>query len=567
VAGLLTFLPTWDEPYAEDDYLFLEAITRPDAPPPLSYFWREGVMDHHYRPLSDPLFFALVHGIFGSRPVGYHLFLTVLHILAGWFLYCLGRRLGVGATGATIAALLFVTRDFLFPSHIWASGVSDIGSAMFALASLAAHARSLEVGGVRYRVLAAALTLLAVLTKETAVVLIVLHLLLAAYFASCRPASAFAQAVPRSRRGFTAALIRAVAPFFLVAAPIAIAQVTRAEFEEAYGRRLYAMEVGWHTVERLPMYLVWSLAAVKEIFEGAIARAVASGVVYGGIVLLFVAAARARGRRTLRRSSPASAGVARDAAIGDSSDARSTRWVLAGGLAALAFVVAISPALLAAKRILTNYLAVAGVVPCLLVGCAAAAAFRSRGPIRRAGAGLAIGLLLLGPLLVGAKDKGRIEPGGWVRLDRSRVLAHVANAAAGSLVPHPGPGARIVIFGATEYDLRVLGDPRGEGFGVQQVLASALRVRYGRSDLETLSLPPIDRSPPQVFGLVLGLMRDRPQATHVLATTMRAHATEPQTHDVTALVRAASGPAGSPQTLEEALQEAFRVEKPASADD
>jgi hypothetical protein len=567
VLGLLTFLPTWDEPYAEDDYLFLEAITRPGAPPPHSYFWREGVMDHHYRPLSDPLFFALVHGIFGSGPVGYHVFLTAFHVLAAWFLYSLGRRLGAGSTGAAMAALLFVTRDSLFPSHIWASGVSDVGSAMFALASLAAHARSLEVGGVRYRVLAAALTLLAVLTKETAVVLVVLHLLLAAYFATCRPESAFARASAPSRRRLTAALVRAIGPFILVAVPIAVAQVTSAEFEEAYGKRLYAMAVGGHTIERLPMYLVWSLAAVKEIFDGAIARVAASGVVYGGIVLLLVAAARAGGRRTPRRAPPASTGVGRDGTIGDSAGARSARRVLVGGIAALAFVAAISPALLAPKRLLTNYLAIAGAVPCLLVGSAAAAAFRSRGPIRSVGIGLGLGLLLLGPFLVGAKDRGRLQPGGWVRLDRSRALAHVANAVAGSLVPRPEPRARFLIFGATEYDLPVLGDPRGEGFGVQQVLASALRVRYGRSDLETLSLPPIDRSPPEVFGLVFGLMRDRTRETYVLATALRSHAREPQIRDLTARTRAASGPGGSPRMLQEALQEAFRVEKPAEADD
>ena len=37
--------------------------------------------------------------------------------------------------------------------------------------------------------------------------------------------------------------------------------------------------------------------------------------------------------------------------------------------------------------------------------------------------------------------------------------------------------------------MRVLGDPRNEGFGPQQVLASAIRVESGRYDLEVLSLP------------------------------------------------------------------------------
>jgi hypothetical protein len=65
-------------------------------------------------------------------------------------------------------------------------------------------------------------------------------------------------------------------------------------------------------------------------------------------------------------------------------------------------------------------------------------------------------------------------------------------------------------------DVRVLGDPRGAGFGPQQVLASAIRVRYGRDDLEVLSLPPVDRSPPAAFDAVHALLMERPETTRVI---------------------------------------------------
>ena len=40
----LTWFPTWDEPYAEDDFLYLEAHVGADWPTLLGYFAHEGVM-------------------------------------------------------------------------------------------------------------------------------------------------------------------------------------------------------------------------------------------------------------------------------------------------------------------------------------------------------------------------------------------------------------------------------------------------------------------------------------------------------------------------------------------
>jgi hypothetical protein len=129
-----------------------------------------------------------------------------------------------------------------------------------------------------------------------------------------------------------------------------------------------------------------------------------------------------------------------------------------------------------------------------------------------------LAVLASGPVLVIAKDRGRLASGGWVRTDRARQMARVVDQLARDVEPAAG-SAQILMFGALDYDLRVLGDPRGRGFGQQQVLASAVRVRYGRDDLEVLSLPAIDRSPVDVFGVVLALITERPGLTHVVATS------------------------------------------------
>jgi len=469
-ALVLVWIPTWDAPYAEDDYLFLDAVTGATVDDLAGYLTGEGVMDHHYRPLTDPLAFAALRAAFGTWPGGYHLLLLGLHGLSALLVARIAGRLGLGVLGAGVAALLYVTRDLSFPSLVWASGLSDVLSATLALGAVALFLGG-RAGGRTVRVVLAGVCLVgAQLAKELAVVTLGLLVLVECV----RPGGA-----GLTGRGVLRALA-AVAPYAVAAVPIAVVQWRMARFDEAGGQALYALSFGPHVLTSWGIYLLWSVVGVAELHATTLARGLAVLVGAGTVVVV-----------ALRR--------------------RGLPGLVPAGL--LWFTLAIAPALLAENRVHTSYLALAAVGPVL----ALAALLTREGGMRlpRSGAILLTGLVVISAGLVHLKDRGVLASGGWVDPVRAERMHRVVTSLVDE-VPDPPPGARMVIFGGLGYDLRVLGDPRRAGFGVQQVLPSAIRAVYGRRDLDALSLPPVVASAPGVFDLVIGLVREDPIRVRVV---------------------------------------------------
>ncbi len=521
-AAAITWFPTWDEPYAEDDYLFLEAVDGKSPGELLQYFWREGVMDHHYRPLSDPLFFAFVETLFGRSAFGYHALLMLLHVFSGLFIYRVACLIRMHPWAGVAAALFYVTRDFSFPSFIWASGISDVGSAVLALASLRFFGHWCLDGLRRDRLLSIFFFVCSILTKETAIVVIGLYVLLFL-------ALDHRKIIPAARRSGRPLFVRlavAIWPFLAIGLPLAIAQFTGARFEEEYGRRLYMLSPGLHMIRTWPSYLLWSLVAIREQLP---IRGVYLAVALIGGGAFVVALWRTVRAFASRRMVGGATGLVLFALV----------W----------FTVAIFPALLAPDRVLTNYLAIAAVGPALMLGAAFVAALRTQQVALRVLVGIVgTALLVAGPVVGHLKAADRLDSGGWVNLTKARRMAAVLEELATETLPNPATNARIIVLGALEYDLRVLGNPRGEQFGIQQVFASALRVRYGRTDIESLSLPGLSDATPEVLNIVLTVMHTEPQTTHVIDTSG-------ETRDVSALVRGVIDRGGDHRALARALAE------------
>lgn len=490
-AVAITWFPTWDEPYAEDDFLYLEAHVGADWPTLLGYLVREGVMDHHYRPLADPFFFAMLDRTSGLNPVGYHFALLSCLTLTGILLFYLALQLQLSVPAAALAALIYVSRDFSYPSLVWASGFSDIGSALLGLASVAAFVRWLNRGRARDRALAVVLFGLALVTKETVIALVGLYPLVWVYL----------RGIPSRTRGSThsfGGLLRATVPFLALGMPLTAIQLTRARFDQAFGEALFAWHPGFDSFLIWPAYAVWSVIGVRELVA-------ATGLFTAVVVSSY-------------------AGLAGWAAIGVRGARRRTSRPGILGLGIGWFFIAIAPLLLAPSRALTNYVAIAAVGPCLVLGTALASMGGAGRPLRRRIAwALAAVILGSGPLLVHLKDRGRIHTGGWVSSVKAREMNRVVEALVSEVLPDPAPDGRLLVFGATAYDIRVLGDPRGRGFGGKPLLASALRVHYGRKDLEVWSLPRVDQLSAVTLTWVHGFFRDRPAATYLITTTGSVH--------------------------------------------
>lgn len=131
----------------------------------------------YYRPLVMT-FFALIRHTAGAAPAWFHLGAIAVHLVAVYLTYQLARELTNDGTMAALAAAIFGLHPTKLESVAWISGVSDSLCVVFVLACVLVYLRwkkSGAAGHVPWSSLV--LLLLAVLSKELAVVVPVLVLL------------------------------------------------------------------------------------------------------------------------------------------------------------------------------------------------------------------------------------------------------------------------------------------------------------------------------------------------------------------------------------------------------
>jgi hypothetical protein len=193
----------------------------------------------HFRPISA-LSFLLNFTLTGINPVGYYLFNLGLHLCNVALVTALTRRLTGDVRVAMLAGLLFAGGLSNYgEAVIWIAARTGLIADLFSLAALVTHARYLQEGRRRDWVLVVLWTVLALLSKEPAAILVPLLALLE--WAIGRPAEGVAPA----RRRY-AILLSTLAAYLL--------------FEFAiYHRgspvvdRDYA--IGWHAARNLVEYL------------------------------------------------------------------------------------------------------------------------------------------------------------------------------------------------------------------------------------------------------------------------------------------------------------------------
>ncbi len=128
----------------------------------------------YYRPLVMT-FLAAIRHVLGPAPAWFHLMVIGVHVAAVYLVYRVARELTGDATMAVIAAAIFGLHPTKIESVVWISGVSDSLCLVFFLASILMYLRW-KTSGMRGHVPVSslALLLLAVLSKEMAVVVPVL---------------------------------------------------------------------------------------------------------------------------------------------------------------------------------------------------------------------------------------------------------------------------------------------------------------------------------------------------------------------------------------------------------
>lgn len=190
LAGLLAYGQTLRYPFVHDDIVFIaqnpqitdfslwEIFLPQDSTRPSP----SAVVNIYYRPILD-VFYRLQYLLFHLNPSGYHLVNILLHILNSWMVYRIVHKLTAGRCGFSLGvALLFLLHPVQTEAVACIAGISNLLFAFFGLLSIDLYLASQRKGGG----LSAALSLiafgLALLTKEQAVIVPFLILLISAAF-------------------------------------------------------------------------------------------------------------------------------------------------------------------------------------------------------------------------------------------------------------------------------------------------------------------------------------------------------------------------------------------------
>lgn len=129
-----------------------------DVPPP------------YYRPLFTA-YTTAGYQLFGLWPQGWHLLSVVVHAAVTVLVYRLVKRVGGNVVAAVGAALLFAVHPAHVESVAWASGVPDPLAALFYIPALIWFVRYRREGGSKFLALSVGAYALALLCKETTLVL------------------------------------------------------------------------------------------------------------------------------------------------------------------------------------------------------------------------------------------------------------------------------------------------------------------------------------------------------------------------------------------------------------
>lgn len=192
VLAVLPYLPALTLPFISDDYLQID-LAREYGP---VSGWGALAADPLYRARATSLVLTYwTERAFGFSPTPFNLSSLLLHVLNTWMLYWLSRRLGLAVMPAAIAAGFFAVQEGHQEAVMWYAAVHDLLVFFFAAATLMAWLRFCESSRRRDYAVAFACFLLALLSKESAVAIVPLLVLLA----------------PEPRRAWKAALPFAVA--------------------------------------------------------------------------------------------------------------------------------------------------------------------------------------------------------------------------------------------------------------------------------------------------------------------------------------------------------------------
>jgi protein O-mannosyl-transferase len=140
-----------------------------------------GSSGNYYRPFFL-LWLRLSYAVLGTQSAGWHFTNLVCHVLATWLVFRITLKLAGDRLTAFVSALLFAVHPAHVENVAWISGVTDPLMACFVLGSFSAYLNFRDSRQSQQLVISLGFFALALLSKETAVVLPVMIVAFALIF-------------------------------------------------------------------------------------------------------------------------------------------------------------------------------------------------------------------------------------------------------------------------------------------------------------------------------------------------------------------------------------------------
>ncbi len=254
---------------------------------------------NYWRPLFM-VWLLINHTLFGFNPAGWHFAAVLCHVGASLLVYKLGRRLlGDGVTAA-LAALLFAVHPALIESVAWVSGATDSLLALFFLPAFLCYLEARRSGARAKLAASLALYALALLVKETAIMLPLLVFVYAGIYHGEPGRSRWAE---RIWAGCLAALpYLAVSGLYLAARLHALGEFAQGQSPATAG----SMLLTWPSLLGLYARLLVYPAGISPYYnEGLVTQFSTGRVLAPGLILLAAAAGLGWWARAAGRGEPA----------------------------------------------------------------------------------------------------------------------------------------------------------------------------------------------------------------------------------------------------------------------
>ena len=203
-----------------------------------------------WRLVSEVLYVRLMLGLFGARPLPFHVVSLVLHLVNTAFVYRTGRKAGLSAAGSFFAASFFGAFPLFYTVLLSAVNINDIMALTFVFLALLA----LEVPTLVRMAAGVGCFVVALLSKEAVAFVPFAAVLLP-------------QAGERLR-----GTARRLAPLLLAGAAFAALYLVLRERGLGTGGQAYAVGLGANLIHNLMTYASWSIDLVRVFPDEGVFR-------------------------------------------------------------------------------------------------------------------------------------------------------------------------------------------------------------------------------------------------------------------------------------------------------